>query len=266
MVVKETALVSAVEYRVEAGQSRTGVPRAGAQCVVVLEGEGRFRTADGERRVAVHSVVIHSAARAWELIASETTTLIVVHWSPEGLQRLGHLAVGLSADVALMGRSTPALAWRLRAELRRGDEFSDDAVELFARAIALSLSRFQRRPRTRERMMARRARAMIAVMTPAVPPMAELANTLGISPAYLSRVFRSAYGESPSAFARRQRVERAAHLLVTTQRTVGWIAHAMGYADASHFARDFTRSNELSPAAYRRQYGQSKGQSDTVPS
>lgn len=245
------------------GQVFTSPPRLGTECVIVLEGDAVLRAAAGEIPVRANTVVVHADCNAWELIAREPATVVVVQWSPDALQRLGALAAGVSANLVLQGRSTPALAWRLKAELRRADEFSGEAVELFARAIALSLSRFGRRRRVREWRVARQARALIESSSPETAAIAELANALGVTPAYLSRVFRATYGESPSAFGRRLRVERARTLLTSTTLTVARIAHDLGYADASHFARDFVRAAEVSPAAYRRQHENPEGQART---
>jgi AraC-like DNA-binding protein len=80
---------------------------------------------------------------------------------------------------------------------------------------------------------------------------ADLAAAAGLSPAHFSRVFRRAYGEAPHAYLLTRRLERAAALLRTTDRSVTDICHAVGLTSLGSFTSSFTRTFGASPSAYR---------------
>ena len=82
----------------------------------------------------------------------------------------------------------------------------------------------------------------------------DLAAAAGLSRAYFSREFRRAYGESPHGYLLTRRLERAATLLRTTDRSVADICLSVGLTSIGSFTTSFTRAFGLSPAAYRRRF------------
>jgi len=79
----------------------------------------------------------------------------------------------------------------------------------------------------------------------------DLARAAGISRAHFSREFRRAFGESPHAYLLTRRLERAAALLRTTDRSVAEICFAVGLKSVGSFTTSFTRTFGASPTAYR---------------
>ena len=78
-----------------------------------------------------------------------------------------------------------------------------------------------------------------------------LAQQIGFSPYHFARLFRQITGESPHQFVLRQRIEKACHLLKTTDMPLAHIALESGFANQSHFTRIFKRHLGLTPRAYR---------------
>src|SRR5436305_7711074 len=79
----------------------------------------------------------------------------------------------------------------------------------------------------------------------------DLARAAGLSRAYFSRAFRQAFGESPHAYLLTRRLERAAALLRTTDRSVSDICFSVGLQTVGPFTTSFTRTYGVSPTAYR---------------
>jgi AraC-like DNA-binding protein len=79
----------------------------------------------------------------------------------------------------------------------------------------------------------------------------DLAAAAGLSRAHFSREFRRAFGESPHAYLLTRRLERAAALLRTTDRSVAEVCFSVGLQSLGSFTTSFTRTYGVSPTAYR---------------
>ena len=80
---------------------------------------------------------------------------------------------------------------------------------------------------------------------------AALARAAGLSRAHFSREFRRAFGEPPHAYLLTRRLERAAALLRTTDRSVADICLSVGLQSLGSFTTSFSRTYGMSPTAYR---------------
>lgn len=81
----------------------------------------------------------------------------------------------------------------------------------------------------------------------------ELAKELGISAAYLQRLFRQVHGMTIIDYLNRMRIERAKLLLLNTDDPVVEIAVEAGFNTRQHFTRVFTSLEGISPQDYRRE-------------
>jgi AraC-like DNA-binding protein len=79
----------------------------------------------------------------------------------------------------------------------------------------------------------------------------DLARTAGLSRAHFSRAFRRTFGESPHAYLLTRRLERAALLLRTTDRSVSDICFSVGLQSVGSFTTSFTRMYGSAPTVYR---------------
>jgi AraC-like DNA-binding protein len=79
----------------------------------------------------------------------------------------------------------------------------------------------------------------------------DLARAAGLSRAHFSREFRRAFGESPHAYLLTRRLERAAALLRSTDRSVASICFSIGLRSVGSFTTSFTRAYGMTPTAYR---------------
>ncbi len=79
----------------------------------------------------------------------------------------------------------------------------------------------------------------------------ELASAAGLSRAHFSREFRRAFGESPHAYLLTRRLERAAAMLRSTDRSITDICLSVGLQSLGSFTTSFTRTYGRPPTSYR---------------
>jgi AraC-like DNA-binding protein len=79
----------------------------------------------------------------------------------------------------------------------------------------------------------------------------ELSSLTGLSPYHVMHKFRDVYGLSPYAYYAELRVARAKELLVAGANLAS-TGSAVGFADQSHFTRQFKRTTGLTPGRYAR--------------
>jgi AraC-like DNA-binding protein len=82
-----------------------------------------------------------------------------------------------------------------------------------------------------------------------------LAQAAHVSPRHFSRSFRRTFGETPYQYLLSRRIERARHLLRTTDLRVAEICLAVGFTSVGSFTTTFRRHVGVSPTAYRRANG-----------
>jgi AraC-like DNA-binding protein len=79
----------------------------------------------------------------------------------------------------------------------------------------------------------------------------ELARACALSRSHFSRAFKCSTGLSPQDWIRRQRIARAKQLIQNTDLTLTQISLECGFCDQAHFSHIFTRSEGISPFAWR---------------
>ena len=87
---------------------------------------------------------------------------------------------------------------------------------------------------------------------------AQLAGVIGLSVSQLNRKFTDTMGTSPIRYLVKLRADKAAELLVNTDKTINEICFACGFNSQTYFNRQFKRHTDLTPKQYRHRYGQKK--------
>jgi AraC-like DNA-binding protein len=82
----------------------------------------------------------------------------------------------------------------------------------------------------------------------------DMAAAAGLSRAHFSREFRREFGESPHQYLLTRRLERAAALLRTTDRSVAEVCFSVGLSSVGSFTSSFTRIFGVPPTAYRAKF------------
>lgn len=79
----------------------------------------------------------------------------------------------------------------------------------------------------------------------------DVAGNLGISPGYLSRLFKNESGQCLQDFINEERVYRASNLLVYSDFSLSEIAAYVGFPNQSYFGKIFRRFRNMTPKSYR---------------
>lgn len=81
-----------------------------------------------------------------------------------------------------------------------------------------------------------------------------LAEVVGLSPSYFSRVFKRTVGISPRQYVLSERIRLAKTLLKDSYISLSAISFRCGFYDQSHFVLQFRRFTGTTPKAYRIEY------------
>lgn len=84
------------------------------------------------------------------------------------------------------------------------------------------------------------------------PTPAELAEAVGLSHDYFTRLFRQTYGVPPRKWLMTERIRAAAAMLGESNLTVTEVSQRLGYENVFLFSRQFKQTIGRSPRAYRR--------------
>ncbi len=87
---------------------------------------------------------------------------------------------------------------------------------------------------------------------------ASLAQRMALSPRHFARLFRSEVGTTPAAWVEAARIAAARRRLEEGQETPKQVAAQCGFADADVLRRAFMRHVGVTPAAYRRQFAETR--------
>ncbi|NBJ00440.1 AraC family transcriptional regulator [Lachnospiraceae bacterium] len=79
----------------------------------------------------------------------------------------------------------------------------------------------------------------------------DLADALGVSSSYLSRLFKKETGDSVSAYIRGQKIEMAKNLLQYSEYSMIDIANRLSFSSQSHFIQQFREAVGMTPKKYR---------------
>ncbi|WP_300250194.1 helix-turn-helix transcriptional regulator [uncultured Subdoligranulum sp.] len=82
----------------------------------------------------------------------------------------------------------------------------------------------------------------------------ELADVLGVSASYLSRLFKKETGVSVSTYIRDRKIDMAKNLLRFSDASMIDIANRLAFSSQSHFIQQFKESVGMTPKKYRDKY------------
>ncbi|MFS0725453.1 AraC family transcriptional regulator [Paenibacillus sp. 1P07SE] len=89
-------------------------------------------------------------------------------------------------------------------------------------------------------------------------PYDELADMVGLSHAYLAKLFKGYTGRSMKEYMTEMRLERAKHLLSESSMNVSQVADALGYSSVYLFSKQFKRYTGMPPSAFQMHHAKAR--------
>lgn len=146
-------------------------------------------------------------------------------------------------------------AWQLCVCEEAGFEF--EVRERLSRLIFLLFQNCpaaEKRPSEKSQRDEQRIKAMLQYIQKHYAgelTLARIAQSAAVSETECLRCFRHMIGSTPIQYVRQVRVQRAAELLVATDRKISDIGAACGFQEMSYFARVFRAAKGFTPKEYR---------------
>ena len=82
--------------------------------------------------------------------------------------------------------------------------------------------------------------------------LADLSRLAGMSPKYFCRYFRAAIHRTPMDYLNYYRIERACHILTSSELPITEVGYQCGFNDSSYFVKTFRKYMGITPKAYSR--------------
>lgn len=211
-------------------------------------GHGTEEYDGGTAALSAPAGVVHPAGSAHaDAIAPVGLETVSVQFDPSWL-RLAGFELGLGRSVSWHGGAAGAAGLALAAAWTSKAVRDDELAAVTARFLHLLN---ERRPDPAPAWLPAVAEAARGEQPPTTR---ELAQRLNLNTAWLARAFRCAWGEGLQEFTRRKRVERAAHLIRSSDHPLAEIAAACGFCDQAHMNRNFRAVLGRSPSQIRTEW------------
>lgn len=172
--------------------------------------------------------------------------------APQSLARLTEYAPVTTTSCDYRDGVMTALAIRIYREFQEHDEISSFMIECLTLELMGHL--FRRGAAGIERTPPRwllQVRDTLCDQFSTRINFRDVANSVGVHPSHLTRVFRQHYHCTMGDYIRKLRVEFACEELSKIKFSLVEIAFAAGFSDQAHFSRVFKDRTGLTPAEYR---------------
>jgi AraC family transcriptional regulator len=177
--------------------------------------------------------------------------VLVIQPDPEARDLLAPVARFLDGVRQIRFAGAETAAGRLACEVAAPDDLSPLVAEGAALDLLANGARQERLAATTTMPWMSRLEERLREHVGTAPTLGELAADCEVHPAHLSKAFRARHRCSVGVYLRRVRVERAARLLVESDRPIAQIALTSGFADQSHLTRLFRSHLGTTPSAWR---------------
>lgn len=183
---------------------------------------------------------------------SDNASFFHIELESKWFERLHIKSNALEGSFNLENPVLKPLFYKIHNELRHPDNLSCLAVDgLLAQAFAILL-RQQSYERSANPQWAKKVREILRNGGNENITLQHLSDETGLHPVYLSSEFSTYFGVNFSEYVRRIKVEKARALLLQTTHSITEISYLCGFADQSHFIRNFKEVFGTTPLKFRK--------------
>ena len=188
----------------------------------------------------------------WDVVHDKGAQSFIVEVGPEWTRRVHDYGLTLGEATAFRQGVMSWLGFRLYRESRQSDSASALAIEGLALEMIAELSRRGTNlPKEESPYWLKQARDLIHAQFTESLTVAFIAETVGVHPVHLARMFRRNYHATIGEYVRRLRVESACHDISSTDLSFAEIAANAGFYDQGHLSRMVKTFTGMTPAEYR---------------
>lgn len=171
----------------------------------------------------------------------------------EYLERVSELVL----NVLKNNQTKESYLHQLEEDLQKVLDFYTELDEMtyrFSEVIRVCFEKIIADRKSRSQLPVRMAKQYVQENYSKQVTLEDAAESIGLSPAYLSTMFKKEMGINFSDFLISRRMEAAKELLKTTDLSIAEVAERAGYTDPRYFSKTFRKVVGLKPSSYRKLY------------
>ncbi len=220
---------------------------------LTLQGGYRECSRQQNRELGPATLLYHSPGEAHsDKFGSQETRLFCVWVSLERFRAVRDHTTGPDNSVQFTHGSALQLAFRMYKEFRSLDELSPLVIEgLTLELLAETFRDARREVKYFDQPWIERARDLIQARFNDALVVSEIAESVGVHPVHLTRVFRQRFGCTVGEYVRRLRVDFVCRELSNSRKPLAEIASSAGFCDQAHFSRTLKRFTGMTPIEFR---------------
>ncbi len=220
---------------------------------ILLEGSYRENYGKKTRECRPSTVVFHPPREVHSThFGDNGGRLFRFEIKPQWLERIGEYSMALSGPADFYGGSLAWLNSRLYKEFREIDDVSPLAIEgLILEIVAEMARRTANHAELDAPRWLKTAGELLRDQCGETLVFSSIAESVGVHPVHLARVFRRFHGCTLGEYVRRVRIDAATHKLIASDAPLVEVAITCGFSDQSHFSKTFKHATGMTPARYR---------------
>jgi len=226
--------------------------QVGYFCLTLQGGYSEY-SRQQNRELGPATLLYHSPGEAHsDKFSSQETRLFCVWVSRERFRAVRDHTTAADNSAQFTYGSVLQLAFRMYKEFRSLDELSPLVIEgLTLELLAETFRGARREDKYFDQPWIKRARDLIQARFNDTLVVSEIAESVGVHPVHLTRVFRRRFGCTVGEYVRQLRVDFACRELSNSRKPLAEIATTAGFCDQAHLSRTLKRFTGMTPFEFR---------------
>jgi len=246
------SVLSGTAYIPHFSVSRHVHDQVGYFCLILQGGYTEY-SRHQNRKFGPATLLYHSPGEAHsDKFSNQETRLFCVWVGGERLRAVRDHTTAADNSVQFTRGPALQLAFRMYKEFRSLDELSPLVIEgLTLELLAETFRAAQREVKYFDQPWITQARDLIQARFNDTFVVSEIAESVGVHPVHLTRVFRRRFGCTVGEYVRQLRVDFACRELSNSRKPLAEIATTAGFCDQAHLSRTLKRFTGMTPVEFR---------------